>query len=63
MTPMPVNPKIVVYVNDEGRVVGNVNNIGNDLEVVIACDKAEFDHAARGIPYSGAMVDVGCERE
>jgi len=62
MIPMPVNPKLVVLVDDEGNVRANANNIGNDLEIVVAYSVSEFKHAALGIPYSGNTVLVGDEK-
>jgi hypothetical protein len=56
MIPMPVNSKVVLYVNKYGLVVGNRNNLGNDLEIVVTRSPEEFDEAAKGVPYEGAIV-------
>lgn len=62
MTPMPVNPKIVLSINVDGLIEANANNIGNDLEIVMTFGKTEFEEAARGIPYKGTAVLVGQEK-
>jgi hypothetical protein len=62
MIPMPVNPKLVVLVDDEGTVRDNANNLGNDLEIVVAYTQSEFDAASRGLPYSGTDCLVGDEK-
>lgn len=53
MTPMPVNPIVVLLVNESGTVLNDRNNIGNDLKVVTTHSQAEFDAAGAGVPYSG----------
>jgi len=50
MIPMPTNPKIVVLANN-GSVIRERNNLGNDLEVVVTHSHEEFQKAAAGIPY------------
>ena len=59
---MPVNPKLVILVNEDGVVQDNANNLGNDLEIVVAYSVSEFKHAARGLPYKGNDVLVGDEK-
>lgn len=62
MIPMPVNPKLVVLVDEEGTVRDNANNIGNDLEIVVCYSVSEFKHASLGVPYKGNAVLVGDEK-
>ena len=59
---MPVNPKFVVLVDEEGTVRDNANNIGNDLEIVVCYSVSEFKHASLGVPYKGNAVLVGDEK-
>ncbi len=56
MTPMPVNPIIVVQVDPmTGVVIDNRNNIGNDLRIVVTESKEAFDREALGVPYAGPI--------
>jgi len=50
MCPMPVNPKIVVLI-ENGRLTAECNNIGNDMQLVVTTDLFVFANAAAGIPY------------
>lgn len=60
---MPVNPKLVILVDEEGTVRDNRSNIGNDLEIVVCYSVSEFNHASRGVPYTGNAVLVGDEKQ
>jgi hypothetical protein len=59
---MPVNPKLVIWVDYEGTLRANLNNIGNDLEIVVCYSHSEFDNASRGLPYSGTDCLAGDEK-
>lgn len=61
---MPVNPKLVIWVDEEGTVRDNRTNIRNDLdiEIVVCYSVSEFKHAALGVPYTGTAVLVGDEK-
>lgn len=54
MTPMPVNPILVLRIR-EGEVIANANNIGNDLRIVVIHDAATFAEEAAGKPYVGQV--------
>ncbi len=53
MTPLPVNPKVVVLLNPEGKVEAVASNIAPlpELEVTVVKDPAEFREAALGKPF------------
>ena len=53
MTPMPVNPKVVVQVDGDGRIINNKSNIGTDLIIVVTYGSIEFDKESKGVPYTG----------
>jgi len=53
MTPMPVNPIVVLQFDANGRIVNERNNIGNDLKIVVVAPNADFNGEAAGVPYSG----------
>lgn len=55
MTPMPVKPRIVLFLNEKGLVIDR-NNLGNDLEILVETNKSDFIDAAAGLPYSGIEV-------
>lgn len=55
MTPMPINPILVLRVTDRGFVIDNRNNIGNDLRIVVVKDEATFIDESAGIPYTGVI--------
>lgn len=61
---MPVNPKIVILVDEEGTLRDNRSNIVNDepLEIVVCYSHSEFESAHRGLPYKGDAVLVGDEK-
>lgn len=62
MYPLPVKPKVVIYVNDDATIQDTANNIGNDLEIVVAYSRSEFNQAALGVPYKGTDVLVEDEK-
>jgi len=53
MTPLPVNPKVVVLLNPEGKVEGVASNIAPtpELEVIVTNSPAEFREASLGKPF------------
>jgi len=53
MTPMPLNPKVVLLVDKEGTVLDDRNNIGNDVTYVITHYRYVFELESAGVPYSG----------
>jgi hypothetical protein len=55
MTPMPINPIIVLFVNSNGEVLANQNNIGNDLRIVVVTDAKTYQEESAGKPYSGKV--------
>ena len=63
MTPMPVNPVVVLLVDPiTGVVMNDRNNIGNDLKIVTTHNQAEFIAKSAGVPYiaeSEEIVSVG----
>jgi len=65
MTPMPVNPKLVILVDEEGTLLLNRTNIVNDtpLEIVVCYSHSEFKHASLGLPYTGNAVLIGDEKD
>lgn len=57
MTPMPVNPLVVLLVAENGAVIENRSNLGNDLVVVVTTNRDEFNEKSAGVPYEGTIVD------
>lgn len=55
MTPMPVNPILVIRVDMNGKVIANNNNVGNDLRIVVVNDDRTFSEEAAGLPYVGKV--------
>lgn len=52
---MPANPIIVLRVTSHGEIIGNQNNIGNDLRIVVVTDDKTYQEESAGIPYSGKV--------
>lgn len=54
MTPMPVNPTVVVKLNAEGKVEAVASNIAPvpELEVVVTSDPEVYRDAALGKPFN-----------
>ena len=47
---MPVNPKVVVLV-ENGQITAERNNLGNDLSLVVTTNPYDFADASAGVPY------------
>jgi len=59
MTPMPINPAVVLLVDrNTGAVMNERNNIGNDLKLVTTHTQADFNEAASGVPYLGGTESM-----
>lgn len=54
MTPMPVNPVVVVQI-ENGRVINTASNIGNDLTVVAVDNATAFNTEAAGKPFNSTL--------
>lgn len=56
MTPLPVNPTVVIRV-DNGKVVAVASNIAPvpELNVVIAESNEKYDEEAKGKPFNQAV--------
>ena len=53
---MPVSPRVVLQVNNLGRVVGVKTNCGTELEVVVTYGDGDFSRESQGVPYD-AKID------
>ena len=53
MTPSPLNPKVVLQLDHEGRVINNKSNIGSDLIIVVTQGSIDFEKESKGVPYTG----------
>lgn len=56
MTPLTVDPTIVVLVNENKEVVGIATNIAPDVKVLVARNRARFDSVACNMPF--VQVDL-----
>jgi hypothetical protein len=52
MTPLPVNPKVVILVDEAGSWQAIASNIDPELYVNITDNPAYFDEAAKGLPFN-----------
>lgn len=55
MTPMPVNPVVVVQRDINGNIVGFSSNIGNDLNVVLVSNDTDFNRESLGKPFNSKV--------
>jgi hypothetical protein len=51
MTPLPVNPVVVVLVDENSDPVGIATNVAPDLEVKIVRSQTAFNKASLGKPF------------
>ncbi len=51
MTPLTVNPSVVVLLNPEGKVEATATNISPEIEVIVTNSPAEFREASLGKPF------------
>ena len=53
MTPLPVNPVVVVQIGpDSGKVVAVATNVAQDLKVVVVENDADFNEQALGKTFN-----------
>jgi len=54
MTPLPINPKVAILLNDNHEVVGVTSNIAStpDLEVIVTHSQQDFNDLALGNPFA-----------
>jgi hypothetical protein len=54
MTPLPVNPKVVILLSDNNEVVGVASNIAPtpELDVQVTRSQRLFDEMALGKPFA-----------
>ena len=50
MTPLAVNPNVLVLIKD-GKIVKQATNVASDLAVTVTNDPAEFADKVRGITF------------
>lgn len=57
MTPLPVNPTVVILVDANNKPVTVASNVAPlpELNVVVVTDPAAFNEAALGKPFVGAV--------
>lgn len=55
MTPLPVNPNVVVLVQD-GKLVADAGNVF-ELDVTVVTDKAVFDELAKGKTFANSFAN------
>jgi len=48
MTPLPVNPNVLILVDKEGKVLEAATNVAPDLKVTVTSDLAVFNEEAKG---------------
>jgi hypothetical protein len=51
MTPMPVKPKVVVFIDEDGNLMKFASNLSFDLEVVVETKPYEYREMTAGLPY------------
>lgn len=58
MTPLPVNPVVVLLVDKDKKPVTVASNIAPlpELNVIVTTDPAEFNEAAKGKPFVNAVT-------
>jgi hypothetical protein len=56
MIPLPVDPTVVVLLDDKGGVHAVKSNISPELSVVITRNAGDFENAASGRPYTPQSV-------
>jgi hypothetical protein len=57
MTPIPVNPKVVVFINPHNgveSVQAVASNVDPELEVVVVHSNEEYAKAIKGVPFDSA---------
>lgn len=58
MTPLTVNPTVVLAVDGKGRVTGVATNVAADLEIVVATDDAAFKDEASNKPFRSDVPET-----
>lgn len=51
MTPLTVNPSVVVLVDPSGKPIATATNVAPDLEVIITNDRGEYEQEAANKPF------------
>lgn len=51
MTPLTVDPTVVVLVNENKEVIGIASNIAPDVKVLVTRNREKFDRAAANKPF------------
>ena len=53
MTPLPLNPKVIILVDPEtGERLATASNIDPELSVNITDNPAYFEEASKGLPFN-----------
>jgi hypothetical protein len=52
MTPLPVNSKVVILLNPEGKVEAVATNVDRDINVTVTSEPAVYREAALGQPFN-----------
>jgi hypothetical protein len=54
MTPLPNDPTVVVYINEQREVIAFASNIAYDLRVVAVRNKDQWNDKRAGKPFVSA---------
>lgn len=55
MIPLPVNSKVVILLNPEGKVEAIATNVDRDINVTVTSDPAVYREAALGQPFNSKV--------
>jgi len=51
MTPLPSNPIVVVYINEQGEIMAKASNIAPDLKVIAVHSIEQWNKEVAGKPF------------
>jgi uncharacterized protein YuzE len=51
MTPLTVNPTVVVLIDENGNVIAMATNVASDLTVIATDNRNKFDDEAKNKPF------------
>jgi hypothetical protein len=57
MTPLPVNPTVVILINEDGLLKRVATNVDAETKVVVTTDATEFETEALGKPFNFTPTD------
>lgn len=62
MTPLTVNPSVVILIDGDGNVRATASNVSSDLNVIVTGYRRTFDDESANKPFNSLRPVAGSEQ-